>query len=49
MAQKLSNRPEINFRVDDTFEEAERINKLMHNPIVAADIAKNNEEEKSEE
>lgn len=44
---KLRFTPEINFRVDDTFEEAERINRLMHNPIVAADIAKKSEENES--
>ena len=27
-------------RVDDTFEEADRINKLMNNPKVKADLAK---------
>ena len=41
---KLRFTPEINFRVDDTFEEAERINRLMHNPKVMADIAKKDEE-----
>ena len=46
---KLRFTPEINFRVDDTFEEAERINRLMHNPKVMADIAKKDEDEKSEE
>lgn len=42
---KLRYTPEINFRVDDTFEEAERINRLMHNPKVMADLAKKDEEE----
>ena len=48
---KLRFTPEINFRVDDTFEEAERINRLMNNPKVVADIAKkeNEETEKSAE
>lgn len=48
---KLRFTPEINFRVDDTFEEAERINRLMHNPKVMADITKkeDNEQEKRAE
>ena len=50
IADKLQLRytPEINFRADDTFAEAERINKLMHDPIVMADLEKpveDNEEE----
>ena len=46
---KLRYTPEINFRADDTFEETERINKLMHNPKVMADIAKKDDEDKDEE
>ena len=46
---KLRYTPEINFRADDTFEETERINKLMHNPKVMADIAKRDDEDKDEE
>ena len=46
---KLRFTPDINFRVDDTFEEADRINKLMHDPKVMADLAKAAEEENSEE
>ncbi len=30
--------PEINFRVDKTFEEVDRIEKLLHNPHVAQDL-----------
>lgn len=50
IADKLQLRytPEINFRADDTFAEAERINKLMHDPKVMADLEKpveDNEEE----
>lgn len=37
---KLRFTPDINFRVDDTFEEADRINKLMNDPKVKADLAK---------
>lgn len=37
---KLRFTPEINFRADDTFDEAERINRLMNDPKVKADLAK---------
>ena len=42
VADKLQLRytPELNFRADDTFAEAERINKLMHDPKVMSDLAK---------
>ncbi|MBR6355559.1 MAG: 30S ribosome-binding factor RbfA [Alphaproteobacteria bacterium] len=41
---KLRFTPEINFRADDTFDEAERINRLMNDPKVKADLAKPAEE-----
>ena len=41
---KLRFTPEINFRADDTFDEAERINRLMNDPKVKADLAKSAEE-----
>lgn len=41
---KLRFTPEINFRADDTFDEAERINRLMSDPKVQADLAKPVEE-----
>lgn len=41
---KLRFTPEINFRVDDTFDEAEKINRLMNDPKVRADIEKTVEE-----
>lgn len=41
---KLRYTPEINFRVDDTFDEADRINKLMHDPKVMADLSSENKE-----
>lgn len=46
---KLRFTPEINFRADDTFDEVERINKLMHDPKVMADLAKPVEEEIQED
>ena len=42
LADKLKLRftPEINFRADDTFDEAARIDRLMNDPKVRADLAK---------
>jgi ribosome-binding factor A len=45
---KLRFTPDINFRVDDTFDEADRINRLMHDPKVMADLAKPVENEEDE-
>ena len=42
---KLRFTPEINFRVDDTFDEAEKINRLMNDPKVKADLEKPVEED----
>jgi len=33
--------PDIRFRIDERFEEAERIEKLLHSPEVARDLTKN--------
>ncbi len=33
--------PDIRFRADDRFAEAERIDKLLHSPEVARDLTKN--------
>ncbi|MCQ2735193.1 MAG: 30S ribosome-binding factor RbfA [Alphaproteobacteria bacterium] len=46
VADKLRLRftPEINFRVDDTFDEAEKINRLFNDPKVKADLEKTIEE-----
>ena len=35
---KLRYTPDINFRVDDTFDEIDRINELMSDPKVQQDI-----------
>jgi ribosome-binding factor A len=35
--------PDIRFRVDERFEEAERIDKLLHSPEVARDLKKEDE------
>jgi len=37
--------PEIRFRVDDRFEEAERIEKLLRTPEVQRDLAPDSDEE----
>lgn len=41
---KLRYTPEINFRADDTFDEVERIERLMQDPKVMADISAKPEE-----
>ena len=43
---KLRFTPEINFRVDDTYDEVERINRLMQDPKVKADLAKSPDDNK---
>ena len=41
---KLRFTPEINFRVDDTFDEVDRVNKLMSDPKVQKDLQSSAEE-----
>lgn len=41
---KLRYTPEINFRVDDTFDEVDRVNKLMSDPKVQRDLQDSAEE-----
>ncbi len=36
--------PEINFRLDDTFEEVDKIEKLLHDPKVQRDLKAKDEE-----
>ena len=38
--------PELRFRVDDRFDEAERIEKLLHSPEVQRDLRKEEDQEK---
>lgn len=47
IAAKLQLRytPELNFRVDDTFMEVDKIERLLHNPKVARDLQKPTEPE----
>ena len=42
---QLRYTPDVNFRVDDTFTEVDRIEKLLRNPKVAQDLAKSDTEE----
>lgn len=42
---QLRYTPDINFRVDDTFTEVDRIEKLLRNPKVAQDLEKPDTEE----
>lgn len=44
---KLRYTPEINFRVDDTYAEADRISRLMRDPKVMADISHSERTEES--
>lgn len=37
--------PQLRFKIDDSFEEANRIEQLLHDPVVRADIAKAREPE----
>ena len=47
IAAKLQLRytPELNFRVDDTFMEVDKIERLLHDPKVARDLQKLSEPE----
>ncbi len=51
IAAKLQLRytPELNFRVDDTFIEVDKIERLLRNPKVAQDLHKPDTEQNSEE
>ena len=40
--------PDIRFRIDDRFAEADRIDKLLHSPEVARDLSKENKENDDE-
>lgn len=42
---KLQFAPAIRFRADQTFEQASRIERLLHDPVVARDLAKSNDED----
>ncbi len=42
---QLRYTPEVNFRVDDTFMEVDKIEKLLRNPKVAQDLVKSDETE----
>lgn len=42
---KLKFAPDIRFRIDDRFAEADRIDKLLHSPDVARDLNKENDDE----
>lgn len=50
IAAKLQLRytPELNFRVDDTFMEVDKIERLLHDPKVARDLQKPSEQEGEE-
>ena len=39
-AVKMQFTPTVRFRADETFEEASRIEKLLHDPVVVRDLQK---------
>jgi len=41
---KLQFAPQIRFKEDETFEQVSRIERLLHDPVVARDIAKRDDE-----
>ena len=43
-AVKMQFTPTVRFRADETFEEASRIERLLHDPAVARDLKKDEEE-----
>ena len=42
---KLQFAPQIRFREDETFEQASKIERLLHDPVVARDLAKKRDED----
>jgi ribosome-binding factor A len=42
---KLRYVPQIRFEADTSFEYANRIEKILHDPVVARDLAKDEEED----
>ncbi|WP_374384430.1 30S ribosome-binding factor RbfA [Dongia sp.] len=40
--------PQLRFKIDDSFDEASRIEKLLHDPVVRADLAKKPDPEAEE-
>ena len=42
-AVKMQFTPTVRFRADETFEEASRIEKLLHDPVVARDLQKDDD------
>jgi ribosome-binding factor A len=44
-AVKMQFTPTVRFRADETFEEASRIEKLLHDPVVVRDLKKDEDDE----
>jgi ribosome-binding factor A len=42
---KLQFSPAIRFKADQTFEQASKIERLLHDPVVARDLAKRDDED----
>jgi ribosome-binding factor A len=51
MARQVEMRvsPQLRFKIDESFETANRIEQLLHDPVVRADVAKPRSEESGEE
>jgi ribosome-binding factor A len=47
-AVKMQFTPTIRFRADETFEEASRIEKLLHDPVVARDLGPRQDDQDDE-
>lgn len=46
---KLQFSPAIRFRADETFEQVDRIERLLHDPVVARDLARPAEDDVGED
>ena len=44
-AVKMQFTPTLRFRADETFEEASRIERLLHDPVVARDLSPHKDED----
>jgi ribosome-binding factor A len=42
---KLQFSPQIRFKEDETFEQASKIERLLHDPVVARDLARDDDED----
>ena len=45
---KLQFSPQIRFRADESFEQVDRIERLLHDPVVARDLARRPDDDEDE-